>query len=189
LEWNPLARQFLQRCAKGDNRLLEPRRPVLPLAKRPERNAEIVVGPAPFVIGRSKRHQSRPQRDQSDEMQVASAIAAVVFERLRFRNQECRDRRHVRPVEGFGQSNNSVAGGLAVVGGEDYVALAITKRRDLYDVAPALFFFLMATGLLSGLFLMPRSSDTFRSMARARPDLPASTSDRALASASSTMAS
>jgi hypothetical protein len=92
-------------------------------------------------------------------------------------------------VEGFGQSNNSVAGGLAVVGGEDYVALAITKRRDLYDVAPALFFFLMATGLLSGLFLMPRSSDTFRSMARARPDLPASTSDRALASASSTMAS
>jgi hypothetical protein len=50
-------------------------------------------------------------------------------------------------VEGFCQSNNGVAGGLAVVGSERSVALAIAKRRDLSDIALAALFFLLAQGL------------------------------------------
>jgi hypothetical protein len=50
-------------------------------------------------------------------------------------------------VEGLGQSNNGVAGGLAVVGSERSVALAIAKRRDFSDVALAALFFLLAQGL------------------------------------------
>jgi len=39
---------FLQRLAKGGNRLLEPRRAALPLAEYPERIAEIILGPGPL---------------------------------------------------------------------------------------------------------------------------------------------
>ena len=43
MERNPLARLFLQRRAIGRHRLLQPRRPALPLAERRERIAEIVL--------------------------------------------------------------------------------------------------------------------------------------------------
>ena len=43
---NPLACVFLQRRAKGRDRLLEPRRPVLPLAERQERTARLICIPA-----------------------------------------------------------------------------------------------------------------------------------------------
>ena len=43
LERNPLAGPLLQRRAIGRDRLLEPRRPALPLAERRERKAEIVL--------------------------------------------------------------------------------------------------------------------------------------------------
>ena len=48
VERNPFARPFLQRRAIGRDRLLEPRRPALPLAERQERIAEIVLRRRPM---------------------------------------------------------------------------------------------------------------------------------------------
>ena len=80
-------------------------------------------------------------------MHVASAIAAVCFKCLRFRLEKRRDHRRIRPVECFGQSNNGIAGGLAVVGSERYIALAIAQRHDFSDIVLAALFLFLAQGL------------------------------------------
>src|SRR5271166_2297876 len=83
-------------------------------------------------------------------MHVAASIAAIVFERLRFRI-EYHDRRSVRPMDGFGQCQNGVGRGLAVVGSKRNVALAIVEQRraaETLAVSPATVRRLIAEGVL-----------------------------------------
>src|SRR5208282_499647 len=164
--------------AIGHDRLLEPRRPALPLPERKERYAKTVAGCTAFVSGRSERQKSSPQCDHGDEMHVASAISSIFVQRFRFRMQERHKRRRVRAVNGLGQRHNRLGRGFAVVGRERDIALTIVEQRLTGDITLAALF-LLAPHCLSG-----RAH-----VARARRDWPLSTCSFALVKARPTMSS